>query len=259
MDLTYVLVDSNGGTPALTQDWKKADWLIFNAASMEDFGEAWRIGKEDDEHKNSKRALRCLAEIRSRYPNAVPGYHPYKDSDTKQGSGTRVAAVRQPDGYYELIDLDGIQSYQKMGNSQTVWHVWVDFFLRGDPVAIWIAHARNLGKYFVENMQLPIEDAEAQRNEHIGEAVVRNVRFKAQKAIESNGTNGEHANPAEGKIILKDYKTGEPINIGALKACDVRIYPTPNWSRVVQWNPKDVFVVQEFLQYREAQFPCTVI
>jgi hypothetical protein len=250
--MDYILIDSNGGNPKPCDNWKCADWLVFNTTSFDDFAESWRVGNEDDEHKNTKRILRCFAEIRMRYPNAVPGHHPYADTGFKSGTGRRVAAVRKDDGYYTELDLDGIKSYERMGPTQMVWHVWVDFFLRGEPVAVWIAHARNLGKYFVENMQLPVEEAIEQKYERQGQAALRNAEYRGQKVLKENGTNGVHENPANAKLVFNDRHTGEQINVGELPACTIKVYPNPNWSRTVNWNPKNPFSVQEWIEFSKS-------
>jgi hypothetical protein len=247
--MDYILVDANNGNPIQCDNWKCADYLVFNATSMDDFEEAWRVGQEDDEHLNSKRILRCYAEIRTRYPGAVAGNHPFADTGIKSGVGKRVRAVRKDDGYYTELDLDGIKSYERMGPTQMVWHVWIDFFLRGEPVAVWIAHARNLGKYFVENMQLPVEEAEAQKYERQGNKAIQNASYRGQQALKENGTNGEHASPATANLIFRDRRTGENINVGELPACEIKVYPNPNWGRVVNWNPTNPYSIQEWMEF----------
>ena len=253
--MDYILVDTNAGNPIQCDNWKCADWLVFHATSMDDFASSWRVGNEDDEHINTKRILRCFAEIRTRYPNAKPGHHPYRDTEYKSGTGTRTAAVRREDGFYTVLDLDGIKSEERMEYQQMLWHVWVDFFLRKEPVAVWIAHARNLGKYFVENMQLPVEEAVAQKYERQGQAAIRTIEYKSQKKLEENGTDDNHQN---GELVFNDRQTGEKINVRSLKACEIRVYPNPNWSSIKKWNPNNPFNVQEWLEFPRS-WPISVI
>lgn len=256
--MNFILVDCNDGNPIIANDWSTADYLVFNAKSMEDFEKAWRVGDEDDEHANSYRILRCFADIRERYPNAVAGRHPYKDTEHRSGTGKRTAAVRKEDGYYVELDLDGIKTFQRMEYPQMLWHVWVDFYLRQEPVAVWVAHKRKLAKYFAENLQLPTEEAVAQKYQHKGQAALNRAGYKAQQSLKSNGTNGVHENPATADLIFNDRRTGEQINVGKLKSCKIEVYPNSNWSRTVQWNPKDAFKIQEWLEF-DRRWPIEIV
>ena len=256
--MDYILVDCNDGNPIIAKDWTTADYLVFHALDMEDFESAWRVGNEDDEHANSYRILRCFADIRERYPGAVPGRHPYKETEYKSGTGKRTAAVRKEDGYYVEFELDGIKSLQRMEHSQMLWHVWVDFFLRREPVAVWVAHKRKLAKYFAENMQLPTEQAVAQKYERKGSAAFNRAEYKAQQSLKNNGTNGVHENPATAELVFHDKRTGEAINVGELEKCKIEVFPNRNWSRVVHWNPKDAFKIQEWLEF-DRSWPIQVV
>jgi hypothetical protein len=256
--MDFILIDCNDGNPIIANDWTTADYLVFNAKDMEDFEKSWRVGHDTDDHADSYRILRCFADIRERYPNAKPGYHPYKDTEYRSGTGKRTAAVRREDGYYVELDLDGIKSYKMMEYPQMLWHVWVDFWLRQEPVAVWVAHKRKLAKYFAENLQLPAEKAIAQKYERKGSAAFTRAEYKAQQSLKTNGTNGVHENPATADLVFNDKATGEPINVGELKKCKIEVFPNRNWSRVVQWNPKDAFKIQEWLEF-DRRWPIQVI
>jgi hypothetical protein len=256
--MDYILIDSNKGNPQLVDNFKAADWLVLNAASMDDFELAIRVGREDEEHTNSKRILRCVAEVRTRYIDPVPGDHRYARTEAVNGYG-RTRARRDNNAWFVITEADGIEFRTPMEAQHAIWHVWVDYFLREDPIAIWIAHARPLAKYFVNNMSLPVEEAEAQKYEHMGKAAERNIEHRTRTSLKENGSNGNDDAVREGKLVLNDWKTGDEINVGELPSCDIKVHVNRNWEPIKKWNPKDAYIVQDFLAYRDSNYPITLI